>query len=75
MKKLIIEEHNDGSGIVCYDGEIREYDCDDENTGDIGCAVSTLIDMGFLNPDLVEFFDKCDNPVIRVYEQLINKDN
>lgn len=73
MKKLIIERQDDGYGVACYNGKVRSYSYDGE--GDIGAAVSTLIDMGFIDPDSVEFFDIYDKPLIQTYEQLINQDN
>lgn len=65
--KLIIHETDcHGSGRAYYDGQIRYYSYDDE-TGDVGSAVRTLIDLGFVEPDDVIFIDGDD-----IYEMIEN---
>lgn len=72
MKKLIIEEQDSGSGVGCYNGKTIYYSYDTEY--DLKLAVEALIEIGFIDPDCVEFYHEYDKPVILAYEQLINKD-
>lgn len=57
MAKLIIHETDcHGSGRIYYKGSSDYYSYDDES-GDIAAAVRALINIGFIDPDDVIFFE------------------
>jgi len=65
--KLIIHQTDiHGSGNIFCNGTTRHYSYDDE-TGDVGAAVRTLIDIGFINEDDVCFIEGDE-----IYEMIEN---
>ena len=66
-KKLIIHQTDiHGSGNIYHNGKTHYYSYDDE-TGDVGAAVRTLIDIGFIEEDDVCFIEGDE-----IYEMIEN---